>query len=220
MSGGDGVGDRDGAGDRDGVGGSLLDERMSTPTHVGAMDSPSAVGAVGNPACGDVVTLYLRIDDGRIVDASFESIGSRYQLATASVLCDCVIGQDLDGARRRTSRCVLDKLPDLPQRNRYLARLAIDALQRALDRHERGEPAVADEALEALDDERATHFVATVLRARPMATMELEAMAEAEGYRLPGGTARFLSQLRGEGLVRSEMSDDHRAWRWSLAEAA
>ncbi len=196
---------------------SLLEQRLQEPAHLGPMESPSAVGAVGNPACGDVVTLYLRIEDGRIRQASFESIGSRYQLATASVLCDCVLGQKLEEAKQRGPDCVLKRLPDLPARNRYLAHLAIDALQRAIYRYESKTPAVHSDALRELDEEQARAFVRTLLGARPMATLEVEAMAEAEGYRLPGGTARFLSRLRKEGLIVSRMSDDMRSWRWSMA---
>ncbi len=198
---------------------SLLQERIDEPLHLGPMASPSAVGAVGNPACGDVVTLYLRIDDGHIQSASFESIGSKYQLATASVLCDCVVGNDLATARARTPHCVLEKLPDLPARNRYLAHLAIDALRRALDRFERGS-VQAHDGLEELAAADATRLVTHLLSARPMGTLEVEAMAEADGFRLPGGAARFLSGLRRQGLIQSAMSDDHRSWRWSLTSAA
>ncbi len=197
----------------------LLQERIDHPLHLGPMVGPSAVGAVGNPACGDVVTLYLRIKDGAITEASFESIGSKYQLATASVLCDCVVGNRLDAARLRTPDCVLEKLPDLPLRNRYLAHLAIDALQRALERFERGSEPPTDH-LQQLSDDHAQKFVMDLLSARPMGTLEVEAMVEAEGFRLPGGPARFLSSLRRQGLIASAMSDDHRSWRWSVTDPA
>ncbi len=197
----------------------LLQERIDEPLHLGPMDDPSAVGAVGNPACGDVVTLYLRIDDGAITEASFESIGSKYQLATASVLCDCVVGNRLDAARLRTPDCVLEKLPDLPRRNRYLAHLAIDALRRALDRYERGSETQTDD-LAVLADDDGERFVVTLLAARPMGTLEVEAMVAADGFRLPGGAARFLSRLRRQGLIESAMSEDHRSWRWSVIDHA
>lgn len=93
---------------------------MREPLHQGAIPHADAVGAVGNPACGDVVTLYLDIEDGVVRQAGFESVGSVYQLATASVLCDCVLGGDLRQARQRTPTCILERLPDLPARHRYL----------------------------------------------------------------------------------------------------
>ncbi len=189
---------------------------MSDPVHMGPMQSPSAVGAVGNPACGDVVTLYLRIEDGVIEEASFESVGSRYQLATASVLCDCVLGQAVEEAHQRTPQCVLEKLPDLPARNRYLAHLAIDALRRALNRYLRGEPGPEDAVLEHIDADEARDVVQRLLKTSDLGTMEIEAMLEAEGYRVPGGVARLLSGMRREGLVVSRMSKDKRSWRWGL----
>ncbi len=195
----------------------LLQDRIDEPLHLGPMVGPSAVGAVGNPACGDVVTLYLRIDEGTIQEASFESIGSKYQLATASVLCDCVVGQRIDEARARTPHCVLEKLPDLPDRNRYLAHLAIDALRRALDRFEKG-TTTEHEDLAELNAEDGQNFVMTLLAARPMGTLEVEAMVAADGSRLPGGAARFLSKLRRAGLIKSAMSDDRRSWRWSIID--
>ncbi len=189
---------------------------MADPLHIGPMQSPSAVGAVGNPACGDVVTLYLRIDDGTITAASFESVGSRYQLATASVLCDCVLGQSIEDAQGRTPTCVLEKLPDLPARNRYLAHLAIDALRRALQRYLRGEPGPTDAALESVDPEVARDMVLRLLKTSDLGTLEVEAMLEAEGYRVADGVARLLSGMRRDGLVVSRMSDDRRSWRWAL----
>ena len=196
---------------------SLLEERLQAPTHFGAMEAPSAVGAVGNPACGDVLTLYLRIREGIIEEASFESIGSRFQLATASVLCDCVEGLRIDEAKERSAEDLLDKLPGLPPRNRYLARLAGDALRRALHRYAHGAKPQPGSDLKELTPEQARRFVASHLQARSMATLEIEAMAEAEGYHLPGGTARCLSKLKREGFVVSRMSDDRRSWRWQLA---
>lgn len=197
---------------------SLLDDRIQQPTHFGPMADADAVGAVGNPACGDVLTVYLKIRDGRIEAASFESIGSVYQLATASVLCECIEGRDLEHATARSPECVTKRLPDLPESKHYLARLAIDALRRAIDRHREGpRPPAEDLAELALED--AAAFVTTLLRARPLATLEVEAMAEAEGYHLPGGAARCLSRLRQEGTIMSAMSQDRSSWRWRLTDA-
>lgn len=199
---------------------SLLADRLRQPSHFGAMEAPSAVGAVGNPACGDVLTLYLRIRDDRVVAASFESIGSRYQLATASVLCESVEGLPLDEARDCSPEELLAQLPDLPARNRYLAYLAVDALHRAMQRYRSGSPSETGSRLRELAPDEAQSFVTTLLKARSMATLEVEAMAEAEGFRLPGGAARCLSQMKREGRIVSQMSDDRRSWRWRLAASA
>jgi len=187
---------------------------MRTPLHQGAIPHADAVGAVGNPACGDVVTLYLGIDDGVVRRAGFESVGSVYQLATASVLCDCVLGGDLRQARERTPDCVLEKLPDLPARHRYLARLAVEALGRALDQYERG-GSPPEAGGESLDADAARRLVVSLLGdGRRWSTREVEARVQAEGYRLPEAPVRFLSRLRREGAIEAAMDVEHRAWQW------
>lgn len=192
----------------------MLQQRIREPLHQGALQGADAVGAVGNPACGDVVTLYLGIEDGVIRRAGFESIGSVYQLATASVLCDCVLGGDLRQARERTPTCVLEKLPDLPQRHRYLARLAIEALGRALDQFE-NKAIPLQEGETCLDPEAARTLVLALLGdGRRWSTRELEARVQAEGGRLPEAPVRFLSRLRRDGEVAGKMDVEHRVWQW------
>lgn len=187
---------------------------MRAPLHQGAIEHADAVGAVGNPACGDVVTLYLGIEDGVVRRAGFESVGSVYQLATASVLCDCVLGGDLRQARERTPGCVLERLPDLPARHKYLARLAVEALARALDQYERGGARRTDED-PCLDPGDARELVVSLLGdGRRWSTREVEARVQAEGYRLPEAPVKFLSRLRREGAIDGAMDLEHRAWQW------
>ncbi len=186
---------------------------MRTPTNWGPLDGASTVGAVGNPACGDVVTIYLRIQDGTIEAASFESMGSAYQLATASVLCDCVTGQDIAGARARTPECVLEKLPDLPQRHRYLARLALDGLQKALDALEDPKPPAPG----PVDESGGRAFVVRILgNGKAWTTREIEAMAEAEAIDLPQPTVAFLARLKESQVIDGAMDVARRSMVWSL----
>lgn len=193
----------------------LLEERMRTPTGHGRLAGANAVAAVGNPACGDVLTLHLRIKDGCIADAAFESLGSAYQLATASVLCDCIRGQSLDEARSRTSQSVLEQLPDLPQRHRYLARLSIDALHKALHTWEHGAPPPSRAG--PVDDAGGRAFVRRILgTGRPWTTAEIDAMAEAEAIRLPTSTVRFLAALKKDGLVEGTLDAEAETMRWTL----
>lgn len=110
----------------------MLQDRMETPLHHGPMRDPDGVGAIGNPACGDVVTVYLRVMDDRVVQASFDSMGSPYQLATASVLCDVLEGMSLQEVLQMSARPVVDRLDGLPREKFHLARLAVDAAQLAV----------------------------------------------------------------------------------------
>lgn len=199
---------------------SLLEDRMRQPTRLGSLPSANAVAAVGNPACGDVVTLYMRIEDDVINDASFESLGSAYQLATASVLCDCVVGQHVDEARSRTTACILDKLPDLPQRHRYLARLSLDALRKALDVWHHGAPEPGREGT-AIDVDGGRAFVRRILgNGRAWTTREVDAMAEAEAITLPCATVRFLSEMQRAGLIAGQMDVERRIMVWAQGSPA
>lgn len=190
---------------------------MRAPLHHGPLANANGVGAVGNPACGDVVTMHLRIDDGTVVAASFESMGSVYQLATASVMCDCVIGKSMDHARRRTPQCVLEKLPDLPDNKRYLAKLALEALQRALDRFEQGgDPA---DAHVPMTEAEAEAFVVELLgNGRQWGTLEIDAMARADERAWPTNLTKFLAQQRAAGRIGGAMVG--RSWRWWSVESA
>ncbi len=198
---------------------SLLEQRLRDPPHLGPLADATAVGAVGNPACGDVVTLHLRIEGDRILAAGFESMGSAYQLATASVLCDCVEGLTVAEARELGPSCVETRLPDLPQKVRYLSRLAVEALARALDAHQRGDDASdqARDAVRALGKEEAEAFIVGLLgNGRQWTTREIDAMALAQGVQCPDSTVRFLSRLRRRGRIEGQMSVQHKSWLWWL----
>ncbi len=191
---------------------------MRDPVHHGLLDNANAVGEVGNPACGDLVTLHLRIEDDKVVAAGFESLGSPYQLATASVLCDCVLGFDLAHARQRTPMCVLEKLPDLPRRNRYLARLAIEALHRALAAFDHGGgDAPLDTPPRSLDESEADAFLLDLLaNGKAWSTADVEKMVEAAGIALPASVPRWLARLKRDGRVLSQLDPEAKAFRWRI----
>lgn len=206
---------------------SLLQERMQHPAHHGRLEDATGVGAVGNPACGDVVTLHIRCEppteDGEVVAASFESMGSAYQLATASVLVDCVVGGTAHQARERTPDCVLKRLPDLPRNKRYLARLALEALGRALDdQARRARPGEPDrEPLTPLSPDAARGLVLDLLgNGRKWGTREIDAMARADGHCFPGPTVRFLADLRADGVIDGAIDAGAQSWRWWRPDAA
>ncbi len=111
---------------------SLLEARMADPTGHGVLEDADGVGAVGNPACGDVVTFHVRVRGDVVEEASFESMGSPYQLATASVLCDVAIGQSISEILGMSAKPIVEKLDGLPREKFHLARLALEALQLAV----------------------------------------------------------------------------------------
>lgn len=102
------------------------------PLHHGTMDDAHGLGAVGNPACGDVVTVYVKAEEGRVHKATFDSMGSPYQLATASVLCDVLQGMTFPEVLAMSAKPVVERLDGLPRAKYHLARLAVDAAQLAV----------------------------------------------------------------------------------------
>lgn len=183
----------------------LLRERMEHPLHQGPVDGATGRGSVGNPACGDVVTVEIRVDGERIEAAGFQSIGSPYQLAVASVLCDCIIGGTVAQARQRSPECMLERLPDLPARKRYLARLSLEAMLRAID----GAPDETED--DAMGEGEATSLVfATLQEGGRWSTMQIHDRAGGRPWPMP--LAKFLAGLRKEGLIEGEM--DGSAWCW------
>lgn len=194
---------------------SLLKDRLSNPVHLGSLQEANGVGKIGNPACGDVVTIHVRIAGDVIQQARFETMGSAYQMASASVLCDCIMGQRIADARLRTPGCILEKIPDLPAKHRHLAQLSIDALMRALADFESGGQRAAGAPVPTWDESRARSFVMAILEYdREFSTQEITALVEAENGALPGSTLRYLTKLRKEGDVCGRLDVSRQAWTW------
>lgn len=186
---------------------------MRQPVNMGRPPCTTRSGSVGNPACGDVLTFHICIEDDHIQSVGFESMGSAYGLAAADVLCDRVEGMAVKEALACDADCVLTSLPDLPQRHRYLARLAIDALRAAL----RHEPAAATRATSAVDVDGARSFIRRILgNGQAWTTAQVVAMAEAEAIQLPDAPARFLANMAQEGLIQSAMDVERGAMTWRL----
>ncbi len=190
---------------------------MAEPKYLGPLEG-AATGEVGNPACGDVLRFHVRLEGDVVEAAGFESLGSPYQLATASILCDCILGGTVAEARERGPGCVLEKLPDLPERNRYLARLAIEALQLALDAalaRSHGTPGDI-ERRNLLDDDEAQAWVCKRLVDGPQTTAAVEQAARESGVLLPISTAKTLARLAAAGVLVGTLSMEEKAWVWEV----
>ena len=110
----------------------LLMEHFMNPRNVGEIAGADGVGDVGNPKCGDIVRLFLKLKDGRIDKATFKTFGCRAAIATSSILTEMLPGLKIDEARRIKEGDILAKLGDLPPLKRHCGKLAELALQAAL----------------------------------------------------------------------------------------
>jgi len=102
---------------------------------LGRIDDADAFAQAGSPACGDVISIYLRIRDGVIEDAKFESYGCAANIAAASVLTEIVKGKRLEEAWNIDWQQIADELGGLPPVKKHCSILAVGALRRAIRRY-------------------------------------------------------------------------------------
>lgn len=112
-------------------------EHFRNPRNVGEIEEPDGVGEVGNPACGDIMKITLRIRDDRIEDAKFLTFGCGAAIATSSMCTEMVKGKMVEEARKVTNQAVAEALDGLPPIKMHCSNLAADALHAALDDYER-----------------------------------------------------------------------------------
>ena len=107
-------------------------EHLDNPRNVGAMPDASALGEATNPVCGDLLHLYLKIADGKIVAASFQAQACPPCIAASSILTEMVQGLTTEEALLLKPTNVTQALESLPRNKEHCSVLAIDALQAAI----------------------------------------------------------------------------------------
>jgi len=108
-------------------------EHFAHPRNVGEMENPDGVGKVGNPVCGDIMNLYLRVKDNVITDATFKTFGCGAAIATSSMVTELVKGKTIEEARAISNRAVAEALGGRPPIKMHCSVLAEEALNSALD---------------------------------------------------------------------------------------
>jgi nitrogen fixation NifU-like protein len=110
----------------------VMDHFMN-PRNVGEIEGADGVGEVGNPACGDMMRLYLKIEDGRVVDARFRTFGCGAAIASSSMLTEMIKGKTVEEAREITNHAVAEALDGLPAVKIHCSVMAEQAVRSALD---------------------------------------------------------------------------------------
>jgi nitrogen fixation NifU-like protein len=108
-------------------------EHFKNPRNVGEMENPDGVGRVGNPVCGDVMELYIKVKDGIIVDAKFKTFGCGAAIATSSMVTEIVKGKSIEEALKISNKAVAEALDGLPPVKMHCSVLAEDALKSAIE---------------------------------------------------------------------------------------
>jgi len=110
----------------------VMDHFMN-PRNVGEIAEADGVGTVGNPACGDIMQMFIKVKDDVIVDAKFKTFGCGAAIATSSMATELIKGRTISDALKVTNEKVTRELGGLPKVKRHCSVLAEQALQSALD---------------------------------------------------------------------------------------
>jgi len=108
-------------------------EHFKNPRNVGEMENPDGVGHVGNPVCGDIMELYIKVNDGIIVEAKFKTFGCGAAIATSSIVTEMVKGKRIEEALKISNKAVVEALDGLPPVKMHCSVLAEEALKSAIE---------------------------------------------------------------------------------------
>jgi nitrogen fixation NifU-like protein len=116
-------------------------EHFQNPRNVGEIENADGVGTVGNPVCGDLMTIYIKVKDDKIEDIKFKTFGCGAAIATSSMVTEMAMGKTLKEAMNITRNDVAENLEGLPPVKMHCSNLAADALHAAIDnyREKKGE---------------------------------------------------------------------------------
>ncbi len=118
-------------------------DHFTNPRNMGEMDDPSGVGTVGNAKCGDIMRIYIKVENDVITDVKFKTFGCGAAIATSSKATELVKGLTLEEAEKITNKMVMESLGGLPPVKIHCSVLAEEALHAAIqdyrERQEKGE---------------------------------------------------------------------------------
>ena len=107
-------------------------EHFMNPRNVGVIENPDGYGKVGNPVCGDLMEIFLKVKDERIEDVKFKTFGCGAAIAVSSMVTEMAKGMTLDEAMKITREAVADELGGLPPQKMHCSNLGADALHAAI----------------------------------------------------------------------------------------
>ena len=112
-------------------------DHFLNPRNVGVIEDANAIGEVGNAVCGDIMRMYLKIEDDIVKDVKFETFGCGSAIASSSMATELIKGQPVSEVRKLTNKAVAEALDGLPDYKMHCSVLAEEAIQSALEDYEK-----------------------------------------------------------------------------------
>jgi nitrogen fixation NifU-like protein len=118
-------------------------ERFRDTKNYGKIEDADGIGKVGNAKCGDVMWIYIKVENGNIVDAKYETFGCVAAIATSSMAIDMVLGRPVDEALQLTNKAVAEALDGLPPEKLHCSLLAEEGVKAAIEDYQNRQKAAA-----------------------------------------------------------------------------
>jgi len=120
-------------------------DHFSNPRNVGEIEDADGVGTEGNPTCGDLMTIYIKVEDEIITDIKFKTFGCAAAIATSSMITEMAMGKTIEEALKISRNDVADELEGLPPVKMHCSNLAADALRAAIEDYRKKQAAKSAE---------------------------------------------------------------------------
>ena len=111
----------------------IVIDHFANPRNVGIIEDPDGYGKVGSPVCGDLMEMYIKVNDGQVADVKFRTFGCGAAIASSSMATEMIKGQPLEVAAQLTDEQVAEALGGLPEKKMHCSNLAATALHAALE---------------------------------------------------------------------------------------
>ena len=108
-------------------------DHFENPRNQGILENPDGIGVEGNPQCGDIMKIYIKVADNRIADVKFQTFGCGAAIASSSMATEMIMGKTLEEAWELSNKAVAQALDGLPPQKVHCSVLAEDAIHRAIN---------------------------------------------------------------------------------------
>ncbi len=112
-------------------------DHFSNPKYAGSIENADGIGEVGNATCGDMMTVYIKVENDIIEDVKFKTFGCVAAIAVSDMVSEMAIGKTLEEAKKITRKAVAESLDGLPKEKMHCSNLGAEALAEAIENYEK-----------------------------------------------------------------------------------